>query len=165
MLINPNWILISVPEENVATPKHGAVVIQGEARHALLDGDTKNYDMEKGFSRHTIDEANCDRGGIVVQLGTQCIINHIRMLLWDREARRSYSYVVDVSMDQNDWVRVVDHSKFHCRSWQDLYFTARVVRYVRVIGTYNSVNKIFHAVSLEAYYTKTPFVLDDSYPR
>ena len=40
-------------EENVATPKHGAVVIQGDYKQALLDGDTKNYDMEKGFTRYS----------------------------------------------------------------------------------------------------------------
>ena len=94
---------------------------------------------------------------VVVQLGTQCIINHLRILLWDREPRRTYSYMVDLSMDQNDWYRVVDYSKYHCRSWQDLYFPPRVVRYIRIIGTHNSVNKIFHCVALEAFYTKREF--------
>ena len=37
-------------------------------------------------------------------------------------------------MDQNDWVRVVDHSNYHCRSWQRLYFPQRVVRYIRIVG-------------------------------
>ena len=94
---------------------------------------------------------------VVVQLGTQCIIIHLRILLWDREPRRTYSYMVDLSMDQNDWYRVVDYSKYHCRSWQDLYFPPRVVRYIRIIGTHNSVNKIFHCVALEAFYTKREF--------
>ena len=49
---------IKVPEENVATTKHGASVIVGEARQALLDGDTANYDMERGFTRHPIDDTN-----------------------------------------------------------------------------------------------------------
>lgn len=31
-------------------------------------------------------------------------------------------------MDELDWVRVVDHSKHLCRSWQNLYFTPRVCR-------------------------------------
>jgi len=78
----------------------------GEVKQALLDGDTKNYDMERGFSRHPIDESQ-DKG-IIVKLGMQvrdivmkvvslrrqilsfqCIINHIRMLLWDRDQRYS----------------------------------------------------------------------------
>ena len=147
-----------IPEENVATPKHGASVIFGEVKSALLDGDSSNYDMERGFSRHPIDDSN-DKAGIVVKLGMQCIINHFRMLLWDKD-NRSYSYYIEVSMDQKDWVRVIDHSKYWCRSWQDLYFTPRVVRYIRIVGTYNTLNKVFHVVSLEAYYTKKSFQLD-----
>lgn len=41
---------------------------------------------------------------------------------------RSYSYYIEVSMDELDWVRVVDHSKYLCRSWQNLYFTPRICR-------------------------------------
>ena len=63
-------------------------------------------------------------------------------------------------MDQKDWVRVVDHTKYLCRSWQELYFTPRVARYIRIVGTYNTLNKVFHVVALEAYYTKKPFQID-----
>ena len=147
-----------LPEENVAQPKHGAQVLFGEVKQALLDGDSKNYDMERGFSRHPIDEAQTDKG-IVIRLGMQCIINHIKMLLWDRD-QRAYSYYIDVSMDQEDWVRVCDHSKYYCRSWQELYFRPRVVKFIRIVGTHNTVNKVFHVVSLEASYTKKPFHLD-----
>ena len=38
-------------DENVALPSHGAAVLVGEVKTALLDGDSKNYDMERGFSR------------------------------------------------------------------------------------------------------------------
>ena len=57
-------------------------------------------------------------------------------------------------MDQKDWVRVVDHTRYHCRSWQYLYFPARVVRYIRIVGTNNTVNRVFHVVAFEAYYSK-----------
>ena len=40
-----------IPEDNVALPRHGATVLVGEVKTALLDGDSKNYDMERGFSR------------------------------------------------------------------------------------------------------------------
>merc|ERR1719334_1221389 len=62
-----------MPNENVAVPRHGAQVLVGEVKSALLDGDSKNYDMERGFSRHPIDETG-DKG-IVVKLGMPCIIN------------------------------------------------------------------------------------------
>jgi len=140
-----------IAEENIAVPRHGASVLVGEVKSALLDGDSKNYDMERGFSRHPIDESG-DRG-IVVKLGMPCIINRINMLLWDRD-QRAYSYYIEVSMDQADWVRVVDHSGYHCRSWQFLHFPQRVVKYLRVVGTHNTVNKVFHVVTLEALWTE-----------
>ncbi|KAJ4451557.1 BTB/POZ domain-containing protein 9 [Periplaneta americana] len=139
-----------MPDENVAHPKHGTQVLQGEMRSALLDGDSLNYDMERGYTRHAINESGDH--GILIKLGTQAIINHIKMLLWDRDLR-SYSYYIEVSMDQKDWVRVIEHTRFFCRSWQYLYFEPRVVRYIRIVGTNNTVNKVFHVVSFEAMFT------------
>lgn len=79
---------------NVAHPLHGAQVLQGEMRSYLLNGDTVNYDMERGYTRHTITDS--PEQGILIKLGSQCIINHIKMLLWDRDMR-SYSYYIEVS--------------------------------------------------------------------
>ncbi|KAF2359514.1 BTB/POZ domain [Trinorchestia longiramus] len=139
-----------VAEENVATSAKDAVVLTGEMKNNLLDGNTSNYDMDRGFTRHSIDDSPQH---ILVKLGKSCIINHLRLVLWDKDPR-SYSYYIDVSMDQKDWVRVVDHTQYHCRSWQYLYFPARAVRYIKVVGTNNTVNRVFHLVALEAYYTK-----------
>ncbi|OAD46978.1 BTB/POZ domain-containing protein 9 [Eufriesea mexicana] len=135
---------------NVAHPMYGAQVLQGEMRGYLLDGDTNNYDMERGYTRHTITELreHC----ILVKLGTQCIINHVKMLLWDKDMR-SYSYYLEVSMDQKRWIRIIDYTEYFCRSWQYLYFQPRIVLYIRIVGTNNTVNKVFHLVSFEAYYT------------
>ncbi|XP_035227045.1 BTB/POZ domain-containing protein 9-like [Stegodyphus dumicola] len=146
-----------MPEENVASPKHGAQVLHGELRSALLDGDVHTYDMERGFTRHPIDDNNGQ--GILVMLGRQCIINHMHMLLWDRDIR-SYSYYIEVSVDQKDWVKVIDHTRYLCRSWQQLYFKPRVVRYIRIVGTHNTVNRVFHLVSFECMYTNSPFRLE-----
>lgn len=54
-------------------------------RTALLDGDCSNYDMERGYTRHAINEAGDN--GILIKLGKQFIVNHINMLLWDRDLR------------------------------------------------------------------------------
>ncbi|KAG1654457.1 BTB/POZ domain-containing protein 9 [Nymphon striatum] len=148
-----------MPEENIASVKHGADVIAGEMRSALLDEDMENYDMEKGFTRHPIDDNNGQ--GILIKLGMQCIINHIKMLLWDRDTR-SYSYYIEVSMDMKDWVRVIDHTQYLCRSWQRLYFPVRVARYIRITGTHNTVNRVFHLVSFSCMFTNTKFTLDPS---
>ncbi|XP_033157179.1 BTB/POZ domain-containing protein 9-like [Drosophila mauritiana] len=53
--------------------------------------------MENGYTRHCI--TDWKDVGIVVELGTFCMINHIRILLWDRDSR-AYSYYVEVSGDQ-----------------------------------------------------------------
>jgi BTB/POZ domain-containing protein 9 len=63
-------------------------------------------------------------------------------------------------MDQKDWVRVIDHTHFYCRSWQYLYFEPRVVQYARIVGTHNTVNKVFHVVALEAVFVQKPFVVE-----
>lgn len=146
------------PEENVACNKFNSRTIQGELRSALLDGDTISYDMEKGYTRHSISDTG-DSQGIIVELGKMFIINHIKILLWDRDTR-SYSYYVEVSVNQTNWERVVDHTDYFCRSWQYLFFPSRAVRYIRLVGTHNTVNKVFHVVALEAMFTEktTPVV-------
>ncbi|XP_012222177.1 BTB/POZ domain-containing protein 9 isoform X2 [Linepithema humile] len=150
----PNWKLPHrgrlLVDENVASQMLGAQVLQGEMRSYLLNGDTHNYDMERGYTRHTITDTQ--EHGILIQLGTQYIINHIKMLLWDRDMR-SYSYYIEGSIDQKVWFRIIDHTEYSCRSWQYLYFEPRVALYVRIVGTNNTVNKVFHVVSFEAYYT------------
>uniref|UniRef100_S4RLR5 BTB/POZ domain-containing protein 9 n=1 Tax=Petromyzon marinus TaxID=7757 RepID=S4RLR5_PETMA len=154
-----NYRGVLLAEENVATLRHGAVVTQGELKAALLDGDTTTYDLDRGFSRHPIEPDTSRGGAITVRLGTPAILNHIRMLLWDRDSR-SYSYYIEVSMDEQDWVRVVDHSRHFCRSWQLLYFPARVCRFLRIVGTHNTVNRVFHVVAFECMFTNRPFVLE-----
>ena len=81
------FIYSVVPEENVAHIKHGASVLKGEMRQAVLDGDIQNYDVERGFTRHVIEEAGDGGGGIVIKLRQQSILNNIRILLWDRDLR------------------------------------------------------------------------------
>lgn len=72
-------------DENIATAKQGAKVLTGELTEFLLDGDHSSYDMDKGYTRHAI--TGPEDQGIIVKLGFPSIINHIRMLLWDRDIR------------------------------------------------------------------------------
>ena len=83
--------------------------------------------MDKGFTLHYLEEGRA----IVIALGRPTIINTIKMLLWDRDLR-SYSYYIQVSMDNTDWIRVIDYSKYLCHSWQVLHFEPRVVRYAYI---------------------------------
>nr|KAG5695211.1 hypothetical protein BaRGS_018333 [Batillaria attramentaria] len=145
------------PEENVSTTRQGAQVIRGEMKAALLDGDVQNYDLDRGFTRHPIDDNNGQ--GVTIMLGQRYIINTIKLLLWDRDMR-SYSYYIEVSMDDKDYDRIIDHTSYLCRSWQKLHFPPRVVKYIRVVGTHNTVNRVFHLVSFECFFTNKSFQLD-----
>lgn len=144
-----------VADENVATSRHGAEVIEGEMPEYLLDGDTANFDLDRGFTRHLILDGD---KGICIALGRPSIINTIKMLLWNKDPR-SYSYFIEISMDNEDWIRVLDYSKYLCRSWQTLHFKPRVVRYIRVYGVHNTVNKVFHLVHFECSYSNTSYEL------
>ncbi|CAF1083880.1 unnamed protein product [Rotaria sordida] len=141
-------------DENIATKSHHAQVIEGEMKHALLDGDITNYDLDRGFTRHPIDDLH----NICVKLDGPSIINHIKLLLWDKDTR-AYSYYVEVSADDVTWTRIIDYRAYLCRSWQKLYFAPIVATSIRIVGTYNTVNKVFHLVSMEVYYIQKPFAL------
>lgn len=120
-----NYRGVLYPNENIASNRYQALVIKGDFRSALLDGDVTNYDFDKGFTYHPIDDAN--QNAIIVKLGSPSIFNEIKLLLWDKDVR-SYSYFVEVSMNDKDWIRVVDYSAYLCRSWQTLYFKPVVAR-------------------------------------
>ncbi|XP_033639361.1 BTB/POZ domain-containing protein 9-like [Asterias rubens] len=147
-----------VLNENIATAKYNAAVTNGDMRASLLDGDCMNYDLDRGFTRHPIEDT-AKPEGIVIKLGKPSIINKIKLLLWDRDMR-SYSYYIEASIDEQDWVRIVDHSQYLCRSWQTLFFPPRVCRYVRIVGVRNTVNKVFHLVSFECMFTDKTLQLE-----
>ncbi len=139
-----------IPNENIATSKYQTIVIKGEFKSALLDGDVVNYDFDRGFTYHPIDDTN--QNSIVIKLGSPSIFNQIKLLLWDKDIR-SYSYYVEVSMNEQDWIRIIDYSNYLCRSWQNLNFKSIVARYIRIVGVRNTANRIFHLVSMEVRYT------------
>lgn len=56
-------------------------------------------------------------------------------------------------MNEKDWTRVIDHTDYLCRSWQNLYFKDVVARYIKIVGNRNTANRIFHMVSMEVRYT------------
>ncbi|CAG0920228.1 unnamed protein product [Notodromas monacha] len=180
-----NYRGLLVLDENLLTNRHGAEVTVGELPQYLLDGDTDTFDTERGFTRHAIEDNRsrnlrgesyqrlwstgniCSQqpqssGGIVVRLGKPSILNHIRMLLWDRDSR-SYSYYIEGSVDENSWFKLVDHTKVLCRSWQEIRFPQRVIKYIRLVGTHNTNNKVFHVVALEAYYSTKVVKMQDGY--
>ena len=148
------------PEENIATEKLGSQVVQGTCDGCtLLDAADHAYDIEKGYARHSI-SSKSDENGIVIELGNIFIINHIKILLWDLD-NRSYSYFVEVSVEKEHWELIIDHSTYYCRSWQYLYFEKRPCKFIRITGTHNTVNRVFHLVSVQAMFTvNVPKIID-----
>ncbi|EPY89513.1 hypothetical protein CB1_000100001 [Camelus ferus] len=126
-----------VPMENVATIADCASVIEGvsQSRNALLNGDTKNYDWDSGYTCHQLGS-----GAIVVQLAQPYMIGSIRLLLWDCDDR-SYSYYVEVSTNQQQWTMVADRTKVSCKSWQSVTFERQPASFIRIVGTHNTANE------------------------
>jgi len=70
-----------------------------------------------------------------------CTCVCVRLLLWDCDDR-TYSYYIEVSYDQRNWVKVVDKTKEKCRSWQLVKFTPQPVTFIRIVGTHNTANEV-----------------------
>ncbi|XP_067835697.1 BTB/POZ domain-containing protein 9-like, partial [Heptranchias perlo] len=140
MFTNKPFLLdagLLVPTENVATVGASATVTEGvsRSRNALLNGDTKNYDWDSGYTCHQLGS-----GAIVIQLAQPFMIGNMRLLLWDCDDR-SYSFYIEVSNNQQHWTMVADRTKVTCKSWQTISIERQPVVFIRIVGTYNTANE------------------------
>lgn len=83
MSLNYRGVLFE--NENIALNRYQAIVIKGDFKSALLDGDVVNYDFDRGFTYHSIDDTT--QNAIIVKLGNASIFNEIKLLLWDKDIR------------------------------------------------------------------------------
>jgi BTB/POZ domain-containing protein 9 len=74
------------------------------------------------------------------------MIDSIGLLLWDCDDRQ-YSYYIEVSTDQQTWNRVVEECEVS--SWRRVTFELQPVTFIKVVGTANTANEVFHLVHLE----------------
>ncbi|KAH9280028.1 BTB/POZ domain-containing protein 9 [Echinococcus granulosus] len=134
-----------VPQTNVATIHRGATVLEGVSRlrNSLIDGDVSVYNLNYGFTCHQL-----GNGSIDVQLSQPFLVSSMRFLLWDLDSR-AYSYIVEVSQDRLSWTVVFDATQLLCRSWQTIKFPLQLVTFIRITGTGNTANDVFHLVHLE----------------
>lgn len=137
---------VIVPHRNITTIENHARVVEGvsRCRNALINGDSSSYDWDTGYTCHQIGS-----GLIMIQLAQPYIISSMRILLWNCDDR-FYSYYVAVSKNQDEWVTIVDRTNEECHGWQELIFDPLPVVYIRLVGTRNSINEVFHVVHLEA---------------
>lgn len=134
-----------VPSDNVATIARKACVIEGvsRSRNALINGDTRQYDWDSGYTCHQLGS-----GCIVVQLPQPYMLDSMRLLLWDCDDRR-YCYYIETSCDNTNWTMVCDKRKDPSQSWQIVKFPRRPVTFVKIVGTLNTANEVFHCVHFE----------------
>lgn len=126
------------PVKNVATVEMSASVIKGvsRTRNNLLNGDTKTYDWDSGYTCHQLGS-----GEILIQLGQPYHIGSIRLLLWDCDDR-TYSFYIQTSTNAQNWEMAVDKQKEYLRSWQSFTFDSRPVVFFKIVGTYNTANEV-----------------------
>ena len=136
---------------NYALAIHGATATGGDRPQLLIDGNSTTYDGSEGYSQ--TDWTVKPTPSMVVTFKEASTINTIRLLLWDQD-NRYYRYKLEVSPDAEGetWKLIADRTaSFEYRSWQFHAFPAESVRRMRVTGTFNSVNNMFHVVEFQAF--------------
>ncbi|XP_050435267.1 BTB/POZ domain-containing protein 9-like [Adelges cooleyi] len=73
----------------------------------------------------------------------------MRMLLWDNDDL-FYSYTVEVSVNNQDWVMIINNSEEQTHGWQVLHLKPRPIVFIRITGVRNSRGSIFRCVYFEA---------------
>ena len=84
----------------------------------------------------------------MIQLGQPYLISSFRILLWDCD-ERTYSFYIETSINETNYDMVVDKRNERLQSWQSFHFEPRIISYIRIVGTFNSANEIFHIVHFE----------------
>ena len=84
-------LLFTVPKDNVATLEKSASVQDGvsRSRHALLNGDTSNYDWDSGYTCHQLGS-----GAIVVQLGQPYVMDSMKYVCFSIKKRKRIDHVL-----------------------------------------------------------------------
>uniref|UniRef100_A0A7E4VI77 BTB domain-containing protein n=1 Tax=Panagrellus redivivus TaxID=6233 RepID=A0A7E4VI77_PANRE len=102
--------------------------------------------------KHAIGKTN---KSITIDLDSLCMLNYLEFYI----AYGDLSYCIDVSKDNINWTRIIDYSKYVCRSLQRLYFKKQVLRYIRIRGT-GPVGELFEISRFVTYYTTEPLEVD-----
>ena len=143
--------------ENVATPKLGAKVINGavslgKLAENLLSGKTDSNTT--GFTYHV---AN-DNTGIVIELDKVRYVNHVRILTY---THFSYYYSVDISTNKTDWKKVAEaNTSNQTGVWNEHRFDNICTKYIRIKGScVTNAGYAFCIVSLEAYFRPGSYII------
>jgi len=123
------------------------------SKNAAIDGIINNYGVLHGWAASSW---NLPNSYLLVTLKEVSLLNKIRFLLWDKD-NRFYQYRLEVSKDQQQWEVLSDNSSGEWRSWQEIVFEPKEVKYIKIIGLYGSATFLFseipwfHVVEIEAF--------------
>ena len=111
----------------------------------LTNDNFRKYDGKKGYSYA---QWPCN---LTLDLGKVEDIETIRFLLYD-EDDRSYKYRLLTSRNLNEWSVHYDSAEYNCKGWQEFNFQEKIsTRYIRIHCLWNSKNRHFHIIELQAY--------------
>jgi hypothetical protein len=138
---------------NLALASRGSTIAgsNGGKWTNLIDGVTSGYTSKIGFGYTFWNSV--PPGNMTLDLKEPCTISSIGLLLWDLD-NRYHRYKIEASMDNATWTTIMDRTAttYQCRGWQEVGFNPTVqARYLRLTGTYNSVNTVFCVVEWEVY--------------
>ena len=129
----------------------------------VTNGNVTAYDYHTGFSYA---DWPCT---LTLDLEQVYCLRVIRFLLWDgmgkahkpRDAR-VYKYRLLTSENQNEWIVHYDTGNEGFNGWQEFEFPDAIsARFVRIHALWNSENKEFHIVEIEAHDAEPPKMVAD----
>merc|ERR1712150_161398 len=116
--------------ENIAT-QHNAKVIAGKVSRGNLE--TAILSSDTSHTKYTYH----NQEGIIIELGKLSVINTIRLLVLRPDFYR-YSYVIEVSRDQQVWNSVAscsDTGHVHKNAWKEHTIDRVLTKFIRLSGT------------------------------
>lgn len=127
----------AVPGENVATIASCASVIEGvsRSRNALLNGDTRNYDWDSGYTCHQLGS-----GAIVIQLAQPYSISSLRYIrphhslcMWCENQKYQHRSVSWLLSEESFWTTFWNSINILCLQW-----VLRLLSWIKANSVYPS---------------------------
>lgn len=119
----------------------------------LTNGKITGYTGHEGFSNSHWPTY------LTVDLEKSYNVKLIRFLLWDNKGNpsnkrnyRTYYYRLLLSNDFQNWTTIYDSHEKGYNGWQEFIFEEKIpCRYIRIHCLYNTANKAYHIVELQAF--------------
>ena len=122
----------------------GATAKAPQSAESLIDGDLSHSGSE-GFAWGSYPSE------FIVTFPKNRKIGEINFLLYNKDRSRKYAYQLFVSRREGgDWEMISDHSEKPSSGWQKHNFAPASLKKIKIIGLFNTANKNFQIVEVEA---------------